>query len=57
MAGECWIVNASPLILLGKAGLIDMLSRVAGEIVVPQAVVKEIMALPGSSRFLRTYIP
>lgn len=39
-----WIVNASPIICLGKAGYADLLLKLADEIIVPQAVVEEIQA-------------
>lgn len=35
-------INASPLILLTKAGLLDLLQSVSQEIVVPAAVAMEI---------------
>ena len=37
-----WVVNASPLILLGKAEVIHLLPRLTGELVVPAGVVEEI---------------
>ncbi|MEA3209885.1 MAG: hypothetical protein QOE70_2942 [Chthoniobacter sp.] len=40
---ERWIVNASPLILLGKSGQLDWLSRM-GEIIIPSAVADEVAA-------------
>ena len=42
MALRRWVVNASPLILLGKAGQLGLLSALADQIVVPKAVVEEI---------------
>jgi predicted nucleic acid-binding protein len=44
MVHKCWIVNASPLILLGKAGYLHLLSNLAEVIKIPSAVVKEIGA-------------
>jgi predicted nucleic acid-binding protein len=40
---ERWVINASPLILLGKAGQLSWLPEL-GELVIPQAVADEIMA-------------
>jgi predicted nucleic acid-binding protein len=37
-----WIVNASPLILLGKIGHIALLSGLADELIVPEMVVREV---------------
>jgi predicted nucleic acid-binding protein len=41
---EIWIINASPLILLGKLGRTDFLERLARQVIVPQAVFREIAA-------------
>jgi predicted nucleic acid-binding protein len=41
-----WVVNASPLIVFGKIGQLDLLTRLPKEIVVPQAVANEILAGP-----------
>ncbi len=38
---ERWVINASPLILLGKAGQLNWLTRF-GEVVIPRAVADEI---------------
>ncbi len=43
---ERWVVNASPLIVLSKVGHQHLLTELADEIVVPQAVVDEINAGP-----------
>lgn len=40
---ENWVINASPLILLGKSGQLDWLPRL-GQVVVPQSVADEIAA-------------
>ncbi|WP_031388155.1 DUF3368 domain-containing protein [Desulfonatronum thiodismutans] len=42
MAEHLWVVNASPLILLGKIRKLDLLHRLAPRVVVPAAVVEEI---------------
>jgi predicted nucleic acid-binding protein len=39
-----WVINASPLICLAKAGYADLLLKLPGETVIPQAVVDEIQA-------------
>lgn len=46
MAPNRWVVNASPLILLGKIEQIELLGALAGEIAVPQAVIREVGAKP-----------
>ena len=40
---EHWVFNASPLILLGKAGQLEWLPRL-GSVIIPSAVVAEIQA-------------
>ena len=47
-----WIVNASPLILLGKIGHIALLSELADELIVPEAVAREVRAKPNGERAL-----
>jgi len=37
MASDRWVVNASPLILLGKVEQIQLLGALAGEIAVPRS--------------------
>ncbi|MEP0804979.1 MAG: DUF3368 domain-containing protein [Chloroflexota bacterium] len=41
-----WILNASPLIVMGKIGQIDLYAAIAQEIAVPSAVAEEIKAGP-----------
>ena len=43
-----WVVNASPLIILGKIDLLHILRRLAEPLVVPAAVAQEIAAGPES---------
>lgn len=44
MTDEIWIINASPLILLGKLGRIDLLESLAQQVIVPHAVFREVAA-------------
>ena len=48
-----WVVNASPLILLGKIDKLGLLSALADVVAVPQAVVKEIGAKPDGAPILQ----
>lgn len=41
-----WVLNASPLIVFGKIGQLDLFSRLADEAVVPREVAQEILAGP-----------
>lgn len=41
---EAWVANASPLILLGRIGRLDLMERLAPRIIVPDAVIAEIRA-------------
>jgi len=50
MAPDRWVVNASPLILLGKVEQIPLLGALAGEIAVPRAVIREVGAKPDGKR-------
>ena len=43
------MVNASPLIVLGKLGQLDLLSSLCAELVVPAAVVREVCAGPADA--------
>lgn len=43
---EVWIANASPVIVLAKAGYLELLKELASELVLPEAVVAEILAGP-----------
>jgi uncharacterized protein len=42
---ESWVINASPVILLAKAGLIESVPALAKTFVVPQPVVAEILSV------------
>lgn len=41
-AVERWVVNASPIILLGKAGVVHLLPKLCEELVVPEGVLLEV---------------
>lgn len=43
---DLWVVNASPLIVFGKIGQLELFTRLAQEIVVPRGVSEEILAGP-----------
>jgi predicted nucleic acid-binding protein len=43
---ERWVLNASPLIVFGKIGQLDLFGQVAEEIVVPRGVAQEILVGP-----------
>jgi predicted nucleic acid-binding protein len=44
---ESWVINASPTILLAKAGLIELVPRLTMRCVIPQPVVSEILNVRG----------
>ena len=41
-----WVVNASPLILLGKIGRLDLLFRLSPQVMIPEGVAAELRAGP-----------
>ena len=43
---EVWVANASPIIVLARCGYLDLLSKLSREVLIPQAVVDEIVAGP-----------
>lgn len=45
---DIWIVNSSPLIVLGKAGCLHLLEALACPLIVPQAVAVEIAGGPST---------
>lgn len=49
---RCWIVNASPLIFLGKVGRLSLLSDLADQILIPERVVEEVGAQVDGERSL-----
>lgn len=46
MSERLWVVNASPLILLGEIGHLHILETLSETLVIPEAVVAEIRAGP-----------
>jgi len=52
---ESWVINASPVILLAKAGLMERVPSLADRFVVPQPVVEEILRVrdDAAARWLR----
>lgn len=44
MAPRRWVVNASPLILLGKTGQVELLGALADQVAIPRAVADEVGA-------------
>ncbi len=45
---DIWVVNASPIITLAKAGHLDLLTKLADDVLLPDAVVNEISQAPVS---------
>jgi len=41
---EAWVVNASPLILLSRVDRLDLIERLARQILIPNAVIDEVRA-------------
>ncbi len=54
MAISRWVVDASPLILLGKTGHLDLLATLADALIVPRSVAREVGAKPDGARLLET---
>lgn len=44
MTEQNWVINASPLILLGKINQLELVERLASRLIVPQSVTDEIAA-------------
>jgi predicted nucleic acid-binding protein len=44
--GETWVTNASPLIVLAKAGLLALLEKLCDSLLIPEKVAEEVMAGP-----------
>lgn len=45
---EVWVANASPIIVLGKCGYLDLVTKLCDELWIPQAVIDEILAGPSA---------
>jgi predicted nucleic acid-binding protein len=45
---DLWVANASPLIALAKAGHLELLTKLGPELLLPDAVVAEVLAGPTS---------
>lgn len=45
---DLWVVNASPLIALAKVEQLTLLEHLAGEVLIPEAVVREILVGPAT---------
>jgi len=43
---DVWVVDASPLIILGQAGSLDLLEQLSSKRFVPAAVAEEVLAGP-----------
>jgi hypothetical protein len=39
---DAWVINASPIILYGRIGRLDMIEYLAPSVIVPTAVIEEI---------------
>jgi len=50
---EPWVINASPVILLAKAGLIERVPALADPLVIPEAVAEEILRGQGEDAAAR----
>lgn len=44
MTKHAWVINASPLILMGKLDQLDLILQLAPQLIVPAAVIQEISA-------------
>jgi len=44
--GSTWVVNASPLIALGRVGQIELLPQLCEELIIPEGVAREIESCP-----------
>ena len=42
MSSERWVINASPLTLLGKIGRLDLIENLTADVVIPERVFGEV---------------
>lgn len=52
-----WVVNASPLILLGKVDQVLLLRELSDELIIPDGVAREVRAKPDGERALEALVP
>ena len=50
---EPWVINASPVILLAKVGLVELVPVLASPLVIPQPVADEILSVEGEDAAVR----
>lgn len=50
---KAWVLNASPLIVLEKIGVLDVISPLASEWLIPHAVLREVCGRSDEERLLR----
>jgi predicted nucleic acid-binding protein len=53
LVGRLWVVNSSPLIVLGKVNSLPLLAGMAETIIVPDAVAQEVMRGPADDPAVR----
>ena len=46
VSDRLWVVNSSPVILLGKVGHLDLIEALCAQLIIPTAVVTEVCAEP-----------
>lgn len=46
LVAETWVVNASPVIALARVGQVELLARLPGQALIPQAVAEELSVAP-----------
>ncbi len=54
--GSRWVVNASPLILLGKTDQHQLLRELTEELIIPEGVAREVRVRPDGERVLESLI-